>query len=247
MNFEDHFSKQAETYVQFRPRYPQQLFQFLSEQTSDHQLAWDCATGSGQAAQSLIPYYDRVIATDASAEQINNAPPHERIDYRIEPAEESSLDSHSVDLVTVAIALHWFDFERFYQEVRRVVRPGGIIAAWTYHRPQITPEIDQGIANLEDQVLGEYWPEQLHYLREHYQTLPFPFVELSPPAFRIEAEWNLDQMLGFFNTWSAVRRFKEKSGFHPFKLIWDDFLAAWGERSQTHHIVWPLYMRVGRV
>jgi ubiquinone/menaquinone biosynthesis C-methylase UbiE len=247
MNFEDHFSRQAQTYAQFRPRYPRELFAYLSEQTPEHHLAWDCATGSGQAAQGLVTYYDRVIATDASAAQINNAQPHERITYLVEPAEETSLAPHSVDLVTVAVAVHWFDFERFYQEVRRVVKPGGVIAVWTYHRPQITPEIDSQIAALEDQILGEYWPERIHYLREHYQTLPFPFVEMNSPEFSIEADWNLDQLLGFINTWSAVRRYEEQRGVHPFQMIWEDLLAAWGDPGQARQIRWELYLRMGRV
>jgi SAM-dependent methyltransferase len=247
MNFEDHFSKRAQTYAQYRPGYPQELFAYLSEQTPDHHLAWDCATGSGQAAHGLVPYYDRVIATDASAEQISNAQPHERITYRVEPAEETSLVTHSVDLVTVAIAIHWFDFERFYQEVRRVVKPGGILAAWGYARPHITPQIDALIANLDDVILDDYWPDRLRYVHDHYQHLPFPFAELHPPEFSIEAEWDLNQLLGFLNTWSAVRRYEEKQGAHPFQMIWEDLLAAWGNPGQAREIRWRLYMRVGRV
>ena len=246
MSFEDHFSKSAETYAQYRPHYPPALFAYLAEQVQEHGLAWDCATGSGQAARDLVARFDRVIATDASAEQVSRAEPHDRIAYRVEPAEQTSLAARSVDLVTVAVAVHWFDFERFYQEARRVLKPDGVIAVWTYHRPQISPELDSLIAALEVEILGDFWPERIHYLQEHYQTLPFPFEELSPPAFTIQAEWNLDQMLGFLNSWSAVRRYQEQRAIHPLRMIWTDFLAAWGESGQPRLIRWPLYLRVGR-
>lgn len=247
MNFEDHFSQQAEVYAQFRPHYPTELFAYLAGLAPGRRLAWDCATGSGQAALGLVERFDRVIATDASAEQIARAVPHERIDYRVEPAESTSLDTGSVDLVTAAVAVHWFDHDRFYQEVRRVLAPGGVIAVWTYHRPLITPEVDALLARLEDEILDSCWPERIHYLQAHYRTLPFPFDEISPPAFSIEVSWNLRQITGFINSWSAVRRCEAENGAHPMRTIWDDFTAAWGGEEAQHSIHWPLYLRVGRV
>lgn len=247
MNFEDHFSKQAATYAQFRPHYPAELFTYLAGQTAGHKLAWDCATGSGQAAQGLANYYDEVYATDASAEQISRAVSHERIVYRVEPAEETGLVSRSVDLVTVAVAVHWFDFDRFYAEVRRVLKPGGLIAVWTYSLPQIDPTIDRLLADLDDRILSGYWPERIIYLKQKYRTLPFPFEELAPPEFSIDVDWALDQLLGFINSWSGVRRFEEHRGFHPLKTIWEDFLSAWGREDKIRSIRWQLYLRAGRV
>lgn len=246
MNFEDHFSKHAETYALYRPHYPGELFAYLAGLTAEHSLAWDCATGNGQAAEDLVCYYDQVIATDASEKQIGQAQPRERITYRVEPAEETSLETNSIDLITVAIAVHWFDFERFYAEVRRVLKPNGVIAVWTYHRPVINPNFDARIAYLEDEILGDYWPEGLKYLQQHYQTVPFPFEELAVPEFFMHADWDLSQILGFINSWSAVRRYEEKWGYHPLKNIWDDFLADWGGPEKKNHICWPLYLRVGR-
>lgn len=247
MEFEDHFSQRAETYAQYRPQYPPELFAYLPRQTSEHLLAWDCATGSGQAALGLVEYFDRVVATDASPEQISHALPHHKISYRVEPAEQTSLASGSVDLVTAAIAVHWFDLERFYEEVRRVLKPGGIIAVWTYHRPIINPALDEIIAHVDDGILGAYWPERIHYLQEHYRTLPFPFEELTPPDFAIQADWTMDQMIGFISSWSAVSRYEKERGVHPLKSVWDDFLAAWGDADTPHAIRWRLYLRVGRV
>lgn len=246
-SFEDHFSQIASSYAQYRPQYPTALYAYLAEQAPGHALAWDCATGSGQAALGLAEHFDQVVATDASAEQIQNAVRHERIIYRVEPAEASSLATGSVDLVTVAVGVHWFDHERFYQEVRRVLRPGGVLAVWTYHRPVINPAVDALIARLDGEILAEYWPERLRYLQEHYQTLPFPFDELSPPEFAIQAEWDRDQLFGFINSWSAVRRYEKERGIHPLQPVWDDFLSAWGEEDARHAIHYPLYMRVGRV
>ena len=246
MSFEDHFSQRSSTYAQYRPRYPAELFAYLAEQTSGHELAWDCATGNGQAALGLVKHYDRVVATDASQEQIDRAVPHERISYRVEPAEQTSLSAASVDLVTAAVDVHWFDFDRFYREVQRVLRPEGLIAVWTYHRPVINPDLDAFIAQLEVEILAGCWPERLHYLQEHYQTLPFPFDEEPAPEFVMEAEWSLDHLVGFFDSWSAVRRYEENHSFHPLRPVWNDFLAAWGSADLRRKIRWPIYLRVGR-
>lgn len=245
--FEDHFSHIAANYAQYRPQYPAALYEYLAEQAPGRALALDCATGSGQAALGLVEHFDQVVATDASPEQIENAVRHERIIYRVEPAEASSLAAGSVDLVTVAVGVHWFDHDRFYQEVRRVLRPGGVLAVWTYHRPVITPALDRVIARLDGEILADYWPAPLRFLQEHYRTLPFPFEELSPPEFAIQTEWDRDQLLGFISSWSAVRRYEKEQGDHPLRLVWDDFLSAWGAEDTRHAIHYPLYMRAGRV
>jgi len=246
MSFEDHYSRQAATYAQSRPRYPAALYSFLANQTREHTLAWDCATGSGQAAVGLVEHFERVIATDASTDQIEHAEQHERITYKVEPAEETSLETRTVDLVTVAIAVHWFDLDRFYREVRRVLKPGGVIAVWAYYRPVITPEIDRQIIRLEMDTLGEFWPERIALLREQYRSLPFPFQEISAPEFFIEREMDLSQMIGFFNSWSATVRFREMNGRHPLESIWADFAAAWGGENGKHLMRWPIYLRAGR-
>ena len=142
MNFEDHFSELAETYSKYRPSYPSELFEYLSGICNDHKQAWDCGTGNGQAARSLADYFDNVLATDASKDQLGQALKHPRINYRVEPAEKISLRDSSTDLVTVAAAVHWFNFDKFYAEVKRVLKPGGIISVWGYHLFKINPSID---------------------------------------------------------------------------------------------------------
>ena len=143
MNFEDHFSQLAASYSKYRPSYPSALFKYLAECCVNHHQAWDCGTGNGQAAYELTKYFDKILATDASKEQIEYAQHYPKITYRVELAEQVSMDDSSTDLVIVAAAVHWFDFGNFYAEVKRVLKPGGIIAVWGYHLFSISPEIDK--------------------------------------------------------------------------------------------------------
>jgi SAM-dependent methyltransferase len=246
MRFEDHFSAQAKTYAQYRPGYPPELFAYLASVAPAHELAWDCGTGNGQAAVALADHFERVVATDASAEQIAQAVPRERIEYRVEPAEQVNLPAGSVDLVTVALAVHWFDLDRFYQEVRRVLKPAGVLAVWTYHLPEITPAVDHILQAYYSEVLAGYWPEQLRYIDDRYRSLPFPFNEIKPPGFEMKADWQLEQLLGFLDSWSATRRYLDEKGHHPLTVIWQELAHAWGRPEQKRLVLWPLYVRAGR-
>jgi SAM-dependent methyltransferase len=247
MAFPDYFSKQAREYARYRPRYPSELFAYLASISPRRQLAWDCGTGNGQAARELVKHFSRVVATDASAEQLAQAAAHERIDYRVERAEEVGLESHSVDLVTVAIAVHWFDLEQFYRSVRRVVVTNGVLAVWTYHLPAIEPGVDRVLEQYYRDVLAGYWQEQMHYVDERYRTLPFPFDPLQPPEFPMVTNWDLAQVVGFLESWSATRRYQQERGQHPLSFIWPDLAETWGEPDRRRRIRWPLYLKVGRV
>lgn len=184
-NFEDHFSQHAGQYAQYRPKYPDEVYAYLASIAPGHSLAWDCGTGNGQAAVGLAKYFDKVYATDASAEQVSRAYMHDKVDYQVESAEHVSLRDSSTDLVTVAVAIHWFNFDEFYREVKRVLRPGGVLAAWTYSLTEISPEIDQLIDRLSNKIISGFWPERIRYVEEGYQTIPFPFEEITPPPFVI--------------------------------------------------------------
>ena len=244
--FEDHFSKQAQLYAQYRPKYPEEVYAYLASLAPGHSLAWDCGTGNGQAAIGLAAYFDRVYATDASVEQVSRAQPHEKVEYHVESAEHASLGDFTVDLVTVAVAVHWFDFDEFYREVRRVLKPDGILAVWTYSFTEISPEIDSVVRTYYYETLRGFWPERIHYLEEKYETLPFPFEEIASPSFAMERNLNLAQYAGFLDSWSATQRYKEQKGHHPLGVIWDQLSAAWGNENEPRLVRWPLYFRIGR-
>jgi SAM-dependent methyltransferase len=245
-NFEDHFSKHSEQYAQYRPQYPNEIYAYLASIAPGHTLAWDCGTGNGQAAVGLAKYFDKVYATDASAEQIALAYTHNKVDYRVEHAEHVSLSASSTDLVTVAVAVHWFNFEEFYREVKRVLNPEGILAVWTYYVTEISPEIDQLVFRYYAEIVKDFWPERIRYLDERYQTIPFPFDEIAPPSFVMEINWNLIQFAGFLNSWSATQRYQAQMGHHPLEIIWPKLTVAWGDESKPRLIRWPLHFRIGR-
>lgn len=244
--FKDHFSGHAAGYARYRPDYPEALFAYIADCCERHTLAWDCATGNGQAALGLAPHFERVVATDASAEQIAEAMPHEQVAYRVAPAEASPLANHSADLVTVAQALHWFQFEAFYTEVRRVLRPGGVLAVWGYNVPRITPAVDAEVARYYDGIVASYWPPERHYFDDDYRSIPFPFDEEPTPEIEMTLTWRLNDLLGYLGTWSATQRYRQAHGTDPVEHIRADLSAAWGDAEAEKSIHWPLFVRVGR-
>lgn len=245
MIFKDHFSKQAADYAKFRPRYPHNMFEYLGSLAPRRQLAWDCGTGNGQAAVGLASVFDRVIATDASEKQISNAQPHQRVEYRVARAEESALESASIDLIMVAQALHWFDLDRFYAEARRVLKPYGVLAASAYRFFHITPEIDQLVNHrYHDKIVGPFWPQERE-LVEKFEELPFPFAEVQTPSFEMIAQWNLEHLVGYLRSWSATQRFIAAKGADPLEQITDELRGAWGNPQQARSVIWPLTLRIG--
>jgi ubiquinone/menaquinone biosynthesis C-methylase UbiE len=243
--FKDHFSKQAADYAKFRPRYPRELFEYLGSVAPTHTLAWDCATGNGQAAVELAEVFDRVIATDASEKQIANAEPHGRVEYRVAPAEESGIESDSIDLIMVAQALHWFDLPRFYEEARRTLKSNGVLAASAYKFLHVAPEIDQLVnSRYYDRIVGPFWPRE-RVLVEKFEQLPFPFSEIQTPSFEMIARWNLEHLVGYLRSWSATQRFIAANQRDPLHEIADELRAAWGDIRQRRRVVWPLTLRVG--
>lgn len=242
--FKDHFSSHPRAYSQFRPGYPTELFHYLAGLTPQHTLAWDCATGSGQSAIQLTPFYASVIATDASGQQLANATSHPKIQYQHATAEHSLLDEKSVDLITVAQALHWFDFEGFYSEVLRVMKPHGVIAAWCYKLLHVSPEIDELVNLLYQDIIGEFWPPERQYIEDSYQSIPFPFHELSAPAFQMTTQWSLSHLIHYLGTWSAVIKYQQLNHSDPVSTIIPELTKAWGKHT-TRQVNWPLSMRVG--
>ncbi len=245
--FKDHFSSQAEAYQRFRPDYPPRLFAWLAAQVGEHRRAWDCGCGNGQAAHGLAPYFELIFASDPSADQISRARPHPAIRYFVATAEDSGLASACVDLVVVAQALHWFDFPRFYAEVRRVARPGGVLAAVAYGELQLGGELDQVADHFYCHVVGPYWPTERRFIDDGYRTIPFPFPEIAAPAMELSADWDLGHLLGYFGTWSAVKEYRRTGAGDPLPALRQALARYWGDPQQRRRVRWPLYLRVGRV
>jgi SAM-dependent methyltransferase len=244
-NFADHFSGHANEYARYRPDYPADLFLWLAKTSPATGLAWDCATGNGQAAQGLADHFEQVIATDASEKQIENAVPHDRVSYRVAPAEDSGLEVSTVDLITVAQALHWFDLDAFYREATRVLKTGGVLAIWSYGLASIRVDVDALIHHLYQDIVGPYWPMERRLVETGYSELTFPFREIEAPAFTMHIDWSLEDLTGYLRTWSAVKRFIQDKGEDPVTLIETELEKAWGNSDAQLKINWPLNMRVG--
>ncbi len=245
--FKDHFSTRSTDYAAHRPGYPAALFDTLAALTRGHELAWDCATGNGQAARGLAAHYAQVLATDASEVQIAAAPAHPGIEFRVALAEASGLPDHCADLVTVAQAAHWFDLPAFYTEARRVLKPGGVLAIWCYERLSIEPTLDGIVEAFYGDLLDPYWPPERRHVEAGYRDLPFPFVELPAPELGMEASWTLDQLIGYFSTWSALKAYRRETGEDPLPALRESLAAAWISLASSKTIKWPLSVRLGRV
>ena len=244
--FADHFSALAPAYASARPSYPAELFAYLASVAPAHRHAWDSGAGNGQASVALAAYFEAVTATDASEAQLRAAPAHPRVSYRVAPAEASGLESGSADLVTAAQALHWFDVDVFFGEVRRVLRPAGILAVWTYGQPHLDdPESDAVLARFYTDMVGPYWPAERHLVETGYRTLSFPFDELTPPPFRMERDWMRPELLAYVRTWSATCRYVAERGRDPVDGLARDLAALWPE-GRIETVRWPLSLRIGR-
>ena len=248
--FKDLFSKQSKKYALSRPTYPTALFEFISGLVDQKRLAWDCATGNGQAAVALSEYFEQVIASDMSAKQIENAQQRSNIVYQIFPAEKTPLKDDSVDLITIAQALHWFNFDDFYLEAKRVLRSDGkgIIAAWTYGLNSTSTAVDSVTYHLYKDILGKYWPVEIKHVANRYEDIPFPFEQIPAPQFQIELDWDLAELINYFYSWSSVQKFIDDNGHDPVREIQPSLEEAWGREDvqKKMKVTWPLYVKVGK-
>jgi SAM-dependent methyltransferase len=244
--FADHFTPVAEAYAACRPAQPPEVVAYAASLAPRRGVAWDCGTGNGQAAVGLAAFFERVVATDASAAQIARAIAHPRVEYRVARAEASALPDASVDLVTVAQALHWFDLDGFNREVLRVAAPGAAIVVWSYlWTTTDDPDVDALLQELARETLAEDWPAEIGLIAEEYRTIPFPFRELTTPPFVFTASWTLPELLGFVRTWSGTARHVRRTGRDPVADAEPRFLRAWGDPAVRRVIRWPIAMRAG--
>jgi SAM-dependent methyltransferase len=244
MAFKDHFSRQSAAYSRHRPEYPPALISYVAALAPDRTLAIDCATGNGQAAVALAEHFESVLAVDGSLSQLARAQPHARVCYAASLAEQLPLRERSVALVAAAQAAHWFDFDRFHAECRRVLVPGGLVALWTYEKFRVDPEIDAVVDQFYTGVVGPYWPPERRLVEEGYRTLPFPWREEAAPAFALETEWNLQQVMGYLATWSAVQRYKDQQDADPLPALEPRLAEAWPDGRRR--LRWPIHLRIGR-
>src|SRR5262245_8906938 len=244
--FKDHFSTHASGYAAHRPTYPAALVDYLAGIAPGHQLALDCGCGTGQLSVPLARRFDRVVATDASAAQIANAEAHEHVEYRVAPAEASGLPDATADLITVAPAAHWIDLDRFYLEARRVARRSGIVALITYGVLHVEgTNVDDVAQRFYYEVIGQYWPPERRHVDAGYRTLPFPFTELNAPPLAIEVSWQLSDLIGYVDTWSAVREAEKRVGREPLDAFAQALAAVWGGPERRRTVTWPISMRIG--
>ncbi len=245
--FRDLFSAHAKDYGRYRPTYPDAVFAWLAAQAPSRHVAWDCGTGSGQAAVALAATMERVIATDASAAQLTHAEPHQRVTYGVGLAEAPELDAGSVDLVTAAQAFHWFDAPRFFDAAARVLKPGGVLALWTYRSARIAPAVDRIESDFYRNVIGQDWPMERRLVEEGYAkvVLPHPFTEIAAPPFELTASWSRDEFLGYVSTWSAVHQHRRRTGHDPLAPFAERIADVW-PADVVHLVRWDLRMRVAR-
>jgi ubiquinone/menaquinone biosynthesis C-methylase UbiE len=245
--FHDHFSSVANRYADFRPHYPAALFDYLATLVSPGAAVWDCACGNGQATHDLAARFAKVIATDASKEQVASAKPNPKVEFRVALAEQSGLENNSVELITIAQAIHWFDFEKFYAEAKRVLMSNGVLAAWGYGINVVEGDsVNQLVQDYYANVVGPYWPPSRKIIEDGYRTIPFPFTEITPREFRMEVRWTMEQLLGYFSTWSATTRFIKATGRNPLEPLSEKLKQVWGKPDSPRSVVWPLTLRIGR-
>ncbi|CAM4075252.1 Methyltransferase domain-containing protein [Pedobacter westerhofensis] len=240
----DNFSVQSAGYAKFRPTYPQELYDFLFSLVSAHHTAWDCATGNGQVATVLAEHFTEVFGTDISENQLAHAVQKDNITYLLQSSDRSSFADQTFDLITVAQAIHWFDFSAFYAEVKRTLKPGGVIAVFGYGVMQIDEQVDIIIHKLYKTILGHYWDDERKFIDQGYQTLPFPFRESSVPELYIKTSWNFDQLIGYLNTWSAVQHYEKANNSSPIDLVISELYATWGAGQKE--VKFPILLKVGQ-
>lgn len=241
----DNFSEQSNLYKAFRPTYPPELYDFVLDLVHEKSCAWDCGTGNGQVALELAGHFKKVHATDISKQQLEQAPSHPNIVYSIQRAEEPAFPDDSFNLITVAQAIHWFQFDKFYEEVNRTIRPDGIFSVIGYGLIQTFPEADQILSRFYHDIIGPYWDPERKFIDENYQTIPFPFREINSPKFTSIFEWNFEQIIGYLSTWSAVKHYENKNGHSPLNLIYNDLKKCWNDKIRA--VEFPVFTRTTQV
>ncbi len=242
----DLFSEQADYYSRYRPVYPEELYDFILKHLEEKRYAWDCGTGSGQVAVYLSDYFQKVCASDISSRQMEHAERKDNIEYHNVQAEDSGFPSDYFNLITVAQAIHWFDFDRFYEEARRTAAEGALLAVFGYGRIAINPEVDPVIHQFYEDVFSKDFNEIRNYINSQYRTIPFPFPEISSPSFEINLEWTANDLEGFFYSWSAVQKLKTHEKINPVPEIMGKIIGKLTS-GNSFEVKFPVFLRLGKI
>lgn len=242
----DLFSAHASEYAQYRPTYPESLYDWVLKKVAAFDTAWDCGTGNGQVASVLASHFKQVIATDISAAQLAQAPALTNVRYEVCPAEVTPFDAETFDLITVGQALHWFQFEAFHQEVKRVAKPGAILAVWTYQLIEITPAIDTLITHFYTTTIGEYWDKERAHVENRYAEIPFPYKKVETAIFPQTYDWTLIQLCNYLRTWSSVKKYERIHQIDPVLALEQQLIPLWDINS-SQKVTFPVFVKVGQV
>jgi ubiquinone/menaquinone biosynthesis C-methylase UbiE len=243
----DLFGDRSDEYARHRPTYPDALFDHLERLVPARELAWDCGAGSGQTTHSLARRFAHVLATDTSLRQLVRMHTHPGIRLVAAAAEAAPFRGRCADLITVSAAIHWFDRPRFYEEVRRVARPGAILAVWSYFQTRIEPAVDAVLVRFADEVVGPLWGPGIQLNRDAYRSLDFPFERLPWPELQAEGRMRLQDLFEYMRTWSASQAWERARGTDPVDLVRADLEQAWGDPDAERAVRWPLHGAIGRL
>ncbi|HET9744262.1 MAG TPA: class I SAM-dependent methyltransferase [Chitinophagaceae bacterium] len=243
----DLFSRQSDLYAKYRPTYPKDLYEYVLSFVKEKNIAWDCATGNGQAAVVLADYFKKVIATDISASQIEKATRKENIVYSVCSAESTPFDDDTFDLVTVAQAYHWINWKKFKQEATRVCKPDAVVAVWAYYSHTTgNDRVDKAVHDFYENVTKPYWDYERKYVEEKYRTIDFDYKLLPVKDFETVLHWKREDLLGYIRSWSAVQKFINANGYSPIFMIEEQIIKLWPE-GEVKKVVFPLYLNFGRI
>jgi ubiquinone/menaquinone biosynthesis C-methylase UbiE len=244
----DLFSTQADIYAKYRPGYPSSLINYILSFVQENNIAWDCATGNGQAAFLLASRFKRVFGTDMSEKQISQAKQAPNIEYSVSAAEKTSFPDNLFDLITVAQAYHWFNFQNFFEEASRVGKNNAIVAVWGYGLINVGDlALTQVIRHFYSVIIGKYWDAERKYVDEAYHSIPFPFKELPSRSFQIGVEWNRDDFEGYLNTWSSVQHYIKAKNMNPVREFAGSWQAVWRDAREKKSFSFPIFLRIGSI
>jgi len=243
----DRFSTQASQYARYRIDYPAELYDWLLPQVESRERAWDCATGNGQVAVVLANSFVRVDATDLSENQLAQAALRPNVHYQVARAEHTPFPAQRFDLITVAQAVHWFDHDAYHAEVRRVARPGAVLAEWGYNFCRTdSAALNAALDHFHDVTSAPYWDANRQHISSEYARIAFPFADVQHTRFAEKRQWTVADMLGYLRTWSATANYaRQHAGADMVALVADELTHLWGEGERE--ITFPVFARTGRV